>query len=634
MRLRAQFRGLLISALTAGALVALPVASASAATPVGVLGKITPGLLGFDSLNVETQAQIDCLSQTYGYSYDVINTNALTSAGSYREYNAAATAGMKVVLFQGYRTNDTFWTTAANGTSRGTDAVTAANTVGYPKGAQIFLDLEATGTAQRSTVVAWVKNWAAEVKRSGYLAGIYVGADSGLEAADLNTVPYVSVYWKSASTSGVPVAARGYVLQQQPPPAFDKSLCGTRIDDDIAGIDRNGAQLVGAAFPVTPAKTTSAGTFNPLTPARLLDTRSGLGGSGPVGASRFVDLQVTGRGGVPTTGVSTVVVNVTVTAPTSAGFVGVYPTPAGSTRPDVSNLNFVARQTVANLVSVPVGVGGKVRLFNGSAGGAQFLADVAGYYLSGTDSVPGAFVPVGPQRVLNSGATASSTTTITLAGRPGIPTSGFDAAVLNVTAVAPAKQGFLTAYPAGAQRPNASNLNFLPKQIVPNLATVPVLPSGSGAGKIALFNGSAGSVKLLADVAGYYRSGARAASGAFSPLTTPTRILDTRKNLGSVGKVPALKAISLLVRGRAGVPTGASAVVLTVTVTGPAAGGYLTVFPSDRSAPVASNVNFVPQQTIANQVVVPIGKDGRIILLNQSGGTIDLFADVAGYFLT
>ena len=80
-------------------------------------------------------------------------------------------------------------------------------------------------------------------------------------------------------------------------------------------------------------------------------------------------------------------------------------------------------------------------------------------------------------------------------------------------------------------------------------------------------------------------------------------------------------------------PATATAVVLDVTVVNQTAAGYLTVFPSDRSAPNASTINFVPRVTIANQVLVPIGADGRIVLHNQSAAPTDLLADVAGYIL-
>jgi hypothetical protein len=117
----------------------------------------------------------------------------------------------------------------------------------------------------------------------------------------------------------------------------------------------------------------AGGLFTPVAPARLLDTRSGA----KVGPDGTVAVQVTGRAGVPASGVSAVVLNVTVTEPSTLGYLTAWP--AGETRPLASNLNFNAGQTVPNLVVVKVGAGGMVNLFNKS-GGTHVVADVAGWY--------------------------------------------------------------------------------------------------------------------------------------------------------------------------------------------------------------------------------------------------------------
>jgi hypothetical protein len=122
----------------------------------------------------------------------------------------------------------------------------------------------------------------------------------------------------------------------------------------------------------------TSGGFLPLTPARVLDTRTGTGGiAGPVGAGQTISLPVLGQGGVPTSGVAAVVLNVTVTQPATAGYLTVYPD--GVTRPTSSNLNFTAGQTVPNLVIAPVGADGKVDFYNGTAGNVHIIADISGW---------------------------------------------------------------------------------------------------------------------------------------------------------------------------------------------------------------------------------------------------------------
>ena len=389
------------------------------------------------------------------------------------------------------------------------------------------------------------------------------------------------------------------------------------------------APSMAAAVPSVP------GAFVSVAPQRLLDTRKGVGGSGPVVKSGTVHLQVTGRGGVPASGVSAVVMNVTVTAPSGSGYITAYPD--GTSLPTASNLNFVKGQTVPNLVTVRVGANGKVALRNGSGGTVQLIADVAGYYLDGTPSVPGAFVSVAPQRLLDtrkgvggSGPVVKSGTVhLQVTGRGGVPASGVSAVVMNVTVTEPSGSGYITAYPDGTSLPTASNLNFVKGQTVPNLVTVRVGANG----KVALRNGSGGTVQLIADVAGYYLDGTPSVPGAFVSVA-PQRLLDTRKGVGGSGPVVKAGTVHLQVTGRGGVPaTGVSAVVMNVTVTEPSGSGYITAYPDGTSLPTASNLNFVKGQTVPNLVTVRVGANGKVALRNGSGGTVQLIADVAGYYL-
>ena len=94
----------------------------------------------------------------------------------------------------------------------------------------------------------------------------------------------------------------------------------------------------------------------------------------------------------------------------------------------------------------------------------------------------------------------------------------------------------------------------------------------------------------------------------------------------------AVPLLSLVVTGPGGVPgTGVTAVLLNVTVTEPSAGGWLTVFPSGTTRPLASTINFAPGQTIANAVVAKVGAGGQIDIYNFVGNT-HVIVDVQGWF--
>ena len=366
-----------------------------------------------------------------------------------------------------------------------------------------------------------------------------------------------------------------------------------------------------------------AGTFSPVSPVRVLDTRdtSAVG----VGKNSEVSFQVAGAHGIPAK-VSAVVFNLTVTQAKSFGFITAYA--SGALRPKASNLNFDKDQTVPNLVTVPVGANGKVTLFNRSDGTAQLIADVTGYYVTGTPSTPGAFRSISPSRLLDTRdsriVAGLSPVSFQVAGVPGIPAS-VAAVVFNLTVTQPQSLGFVTAYASGSNRPTeGSNLNFSKDQTVPNLVTVPVGANG----RVTLYNASREAAHLIADVAGYYLPGTPTATGAFKAVG-PTRILDTRDSS------PAAKdsTVSFQVAGARGIPAGALAAVFNLTVTSPRSFGFVTAYPSGTAIPKASNLNFATGQTVPNLVSVPLGSDGKVTLSNQSSNSTQLIADLAGYFL-
>jgi alpha-tubulin suppressor-like RCC1 family protein len=424
----------------------------------------------------------------------------------------------------------------------------------------------------------------------------------------------------SLNPSSVPVAV-----------VTNGALSGRTITQIVAGWGSSFALTAGA--PNTPM---AAGTFTSLASVRVLDTRIGLGAAskGPLPAGASVALQILGRGGVPTTSVSAVEFNLTAVGPSSGGYLSAYPD--GSTPPGTSNLNFAPGQTTSNLVIVPVGADGKVRLFNGSAGSVQLVADLAGYYLPGTPVTAGAFNAVTPARLLDTRGAAgplAARTSIALKvlGRDGVPATGVAAVAFNVTAVGPSSGGYLSAYPDGSTPPGTSNLNFAPGQTASNLVIVPVGTDGD----VRLLNGSAGKVQLVADLAGYFLPGAPIASGAFW-ANRPRRVLDTRIGLGSAGAgpVPALGSTSVQVLDHsARRVAGASAVVLNLIAVVPSSGGYLSIYPDGSTPPGTSSLSFAKGQTISNLSVDRVGPDGKVRVLNGSAGQVNVIADVAGCYL-
>jgi hypothetical protein len=237
--------------------------------------------------------------------------------------------------------------------------------------------------------------------------------------------------------------------------------------------------------------------YNALVPARILDSRTA---SSPIAEDETIDVVASGVGGVPATGVSAVVVNLTVTEPTSASYLTAWP--SGEPRSTASNLNYVPGQTIPNLAMVKLGSNGKFSLYN-HTGSTHVVADVVGWYSDGSTSAGNRYMPLVPARILdtrqaNAPIGQSSTITVPAEGTGGVP-EGASAVVVNLTATEPTSAGYLTAWPTGSARPTASNLNFVRGQTVPNLAVVRLGPTG----KFSLYNLS-GSTHVVVDVVGWF----------------------------------------------------------------------------------------------------------------------------------
>ena len=248
------------------------------------------------------------------------------------------------------------------------------------------------------------------------------------------------------------------------------------------------------------------------------------------------------------------------------------------------------------------------------AGTARFVASAPTRLLDTRDA--GAPAP-GPGGVVR----------LPIAGHGPVPASGVTAAVLNVTATEAAGPGYVTAWPAGAPRPLASNLNLVRAGVTAaNLVVVPLGVDGA----VDLFTQSG--THLVADLAGWFEAADHATAGRFRSTPAPFRVLDTRDGTGApAGKPGPDGTLTVHVTGVGGVPaTGVAAVVVNLTGTDATADGYVTAWPAGTAQPLASNLNLVKADTRANLAIVPVSPAGDIALYTQSG--THLVADVAGWF--
>jgi glucose/arabinose dehydrogenase len=370
-----------------------------------------------------------------------------------------------------------------------------------------------------------------------------------------------------------------------------------------------------------PTTTRCESKFVPVTPKRLFDSRSGT----KPADSATVTVPVVGSGLVPRLGVTAVVVNVTAVDAAAPGFVTVWPT--STPVPNSSNLNVRTGETAANLVTVSPGLDGTISIQTTTS--AHLLVDVFGYYTSASSSVDGRFVPLSsPQRVED---TRSGTMPgpgavheVTILGSAGVPLTGAEAVILNVTAVEGQSPGFVTVWPSGSPQPEVSNLNLdhvgqtRPNQVIVQAGT---------SGRISLY--TSGGAHLLVDVVGYFTSsdsGAAGTSGLFVP-TQPGRMLDTR----NASPASSTKRTDLSVVGQTAVPGGVLAIVANATVVNAAQAGFVTVFPGGQPVPNTSTLNVEAGQTIANHSTTLVANGGLSL---QSTTQADLLLDLQGYYLS
>ncbi|MEU4742115.1 hypothetical protein AB0G02_16865 [Actinosynnema sp. NPDC023658] len=385
------------------------------------------------------------------------------------------------------------------------------------------------------------------------------------------------------------------------------------------------------------------GTYYPLAPYRVLDTRSGQGAPAvAVGSGQTLRLQLTGQGGVPVEA-STVVLNVTATEPGGTGHISIYPT--GVARPTVSSLNYTPGWTGANSVTVKVGADGAVNLYNNGAP-VHLIADVNGYYSKGRTCcqgyLGGHYQPLAsPVRLtdtrewgigrvpagyyINAAASWDSTTNYKIR-----------AFAVNITATETRSPGFLTAWNGSGQSlPNTSTLNYATNTTATNFAVVPSTPCsdcGGSTGWPSIGVYTSQDSHIIVDIVGFYDDASLSGGLRFEPAV-PSRIADTRLGQGWPGAIgPATTATIVAPGSIAGPDTWALAT--NITAVQPTASTYLTVWPAGLDGvdrPETSNLNPAAGAIVPNAVQTMIGPDYGFHVYNNSGRS-HLLVDVVGSF--
>lgn len=370
---------------------------------------------------------------------------------------------------------------------------------------------------------------------------------------------------------------------------------------------------------------------------RFADTRTGgatldgeFAGDGRIAAGGQYEVTIAGRGDVPSFA-SGAIVEVTVVGPSGPGYVTVHP--CGTTLPTASALNYTTGVDVANEVFADLSDSGSLCVYTFAE--TDLLIDVVGYVLP-FDSVQ----LMEPARIAESrpGATTidgqsegfgrtspGSTTTVKVAGRAGVP-SDISAAIVNVAAVDPADDGFISVTPCLPGTPTTSSLNYVAGVNRANELIAQVDDEGN----ICVYTQHG--VDLIVDVVGYVEKESSLIS------TSPSRLAETRADAPTVdgesqggGALAADSSTTVQIGGRAGVPDDAIAAIVNVAAVDPAAAGFFTVDGCNVPRPNASSLNFTTGVNGANELVVQLGESGELCV--YSSASTDMILDVVGYIV-
>ncbi len=380
---------------------------------------------------------------------------------------------------------------------------------------------------------------------------------------------------------------------------------------------------------------TSGLNFVPLTPCRIMDTRSSAYGStfGPPslkgGSIRVVPVTQSNCR-VPALAQA---YSVNVTA-IPKGPVLQYMTiwPAGQSYPTASTLNSFDGRVVANAAIVPAGLGGSIYIF--VTEDTDLIIDINGYF--GDPSAGFAFYTLNPCRIADTrgyGSYTPSFSTPFIAGgsfrtfpvsqSPCAPATTPQAYSLNVTALprTPALQ-YLIGWPAGFSMPTVSTLNSFKGQVVANAA---ILGAGVAGGVNILTSEDA---EVLLDINGYFGAPGSPGALSFTPVT-PCRVADTRRST-PIGTSIAPSRSFDVPGSTCGIPPSARAYSLNITALPAAVLQFLQVWPTGQVRPSVSTLNSFNGAIVANAAIVPAGANGSIDIF--ASDRADVLIDINGYF--
>jgi Subtilase family len=478
-------------------------------------------------------------------------------------------------------------------------------------------------------------------------AGVVAALDQGRRAAGLPNLNQTgSSHWAySTSAADFNDVTTGSAPNTLPGDPCLSGACVAKPGyDEVTGRGSPNFPALARDIAGAGAPHTVGGNLTPVSPVRIMDTRSGIGGVpvAPMRSQQTIHLAIPS----PANGSQAVVVNMGVTNTNGMSSGWLLASPCGQARPFASTVNFTGGQTIAVLTQVAIGGCGLDVYLNtaGDQGTADAFVDLEGYYSLIPSGAVGLYNPLStPFRALDSRTPigghqarfqAGEAFPLQVADGTTVPADA-KAVTLNLTGVSPSADTYLTVYPAQAGATTcptdptsiprkASNLNLPAGDVHANRVTVQVGDSG----RICFFNVAA-TVDVIADLAGWFSGGlAGDQSGLLFSAWSPVRVYDSRP----VGRLPGGTSNCPSVNFQLPVPPAVSALSYSLTGLDASTGTYLLAYPTGNPPnPPTSDINFNPGQVRPNLVITRVGAGHSITICNANGAT-DFFVDVNGVY--
>jgi hypothetical protein len=468
-------------------------------------------------------------------------------------------------------------------------------------------------------------SWTNDVAFDDVAVAVYAANGSLAGSVDLGTQSPgpQSFTWNGKVDGGsAPLADGSYMLQV-------RGTSGAAVFYAPSPAPFTSAQSVALGVMID---TTPTGTYYPVTPVRVLDSRIGLGLSGSFVSGQSRTFAVAGTHGVPANAMA-VTGNVTVTLATVKGWVRLGSSTSGTN----STINFTAGDSRANGVTLGLAPGGSLSALYSSSTGkgtAHVIFDLTGYFVR--DANGATFVPVTPTRVVDTRTkqgiggplVANRAYGFQVTGLAGVPANA-TAVSGNATVTGMTALGYIAVAPSfvPGTLPSTSTVNFPKGDVRANNVVVPL---SAGQLQVEYAAKAGASVQFIFDVTGYFVPGL---SGATFVPVSPARLVDSRIGLGYTGPLATGSAATVSISGHASVDPVAVAVVGNLTVTGQTWSGWLAAAPGQ--ATNTSTLNFPVGDNRANGFVSMFGSNGSLAITyggGVRGAKTQFVVDVMGYY--